>query len=66
MGVDISILTTILNPYEQVVEKDVTWEFDSLFVKISTELQSEYEAKERENEEKEKETEEDSLQPGRA
>jgi len=67
-GVDISILTTVLNPYEQVVEKDITWEFDSLFVKISAELQAEYEAKERENEEKEKEkeNEDDGQQPGRA
>jgi len=67
-GVDMSVLTAVLNPYEQVVEKDITWEFDSLFVKISAELQAEYEAKERENEEreKEKENEDDGSQPGRA
>jgi hypothetical protein len=63
-GVDLAILSAVLNPYDQVVEADTPWEFETLFVKISTELQSELEKKDKENEE-EKEPVEESSQPGR-
>jgi hypothetical protein len=57
IGVDISLLSKVLSPQEQVIERDEAWEFDSLFVTVTSELQQELEqeeeAKRKESEEKE-------------
>ena len=45
-GVDISLLTKALSSQEQVMEKDEAWEFDSLFVTVTSELQQEFEEEE--------------------
>lgn len=46
-GIDLSLLSSVLLPYAQITETDEPWEFDKLFVKISSELQSEMEKKEK-------------------
>merc|ERR1711991_13824 len=40
-GVDLSILTNMLSPQEQVLEKDVLWEYERLFVEVASDLQVE-------------------------
>jgi hypothetical protein len=45
-GIDISLLTKVLSPHEQVIEKDEAWEFDTLFVTVTGELQQEMEQEE--------------------
>ena len=44
---DLTLLSAVLHPYDQLIERDEPWEFDKLFVKISSELQLELEKKER-------------------
>ena len=45
-GVDLSLLTKVLVPQDAVMEVDEPWEFDALFVKVTSELQLELEQEE--------------------
>eukprot|EP01112_Ceratiomyxa_fruticulosa_P017276 TRINITY_DN5351_c0_g1_i1.p1 TRINITY_DN5351_c0_g1~~TRINITY_DN5351_c0_g1_i1.p1 ORF type:complete len:196 (+),score=56.25 TRINITY_DN5351_c0_g1_i1:84-671(+) len=62
VGVDLSILASFLCPYQLIVEQDEMWEWESLFIQISSQLQSEKEAKEKENQTANKEEEDVDLQ----
>jgi hypothetical protein len=45
-GIDITLLTKVLIAQEDVVEPDEEWEFNHMFVKVTSELQLEQEAEE--------------------
>ena len=42
-GVDMSVLTKVLAPYETVQEVDEHWEFDTLLQRVAIEMQEESE-----------------------
>jgi len=42
-GLDLSLLTSALTPQEKVVDPDVTWDFESIFTQVNSEMQAELE-----------------------
>jgi len=45
-GLDLSLLTGVLAPAEQVVEPDSMWDYDAVFAQLSSEMQPENEGDE--------------------
>eukprot|EP00727_Mastigamoeba_balamuthi_P011268 m51a1_g6764 hypothetical protein (206) ;mRNA; f:98503-99215 len=64
-GIDLSLLTSQLRPPVTVVEADVTWDFESLFQRVSTEIIAEQEEAERLQELKEQEESEQRAHLGK-
>lgn len=60
-GIDLNLLTQALSSKDQVVEVDEEWQFDSLFVRVTGELQAEAEAEEEVKREEEEEEPEESV-----
>jgi hypothetical protein len=50
----------MMSSQEQVIEKDEAWEFDSMFVTVTSELQQEFEEEENKKKEEDKEEPEDN------
>eukprot|EP00128_Syssomonas_multiformis_P017660 Colp12_sorted_trinity150504_noHs@12767 len=51
-GIDLKLLTQVLSPQADVMEEDQPWTWDRLFTQVASELQNEWDAKEKKDEEK--------------